>query len=307
LYLEPEFLKRLENKITVVAASDNHYAILLAALLKSIEQNHKTGELIDFYVIDDGVSQKNKDKIGRSLDPGIIRVTWCKSQNVVPTGVSLPVDHTAFPLTTYLRLFAPYIVPEDAQKVIYLDVDMIVCADISNLWHTDIGEYLFAAVQDLGKIVGCSWGGIPNYKELGMEADWKYFNAGLLVINPVRWRQLEITKKVLQAMYDNMKHVNYADQYGLNVALVNQWFQLDDKWNWFATEEQEDPYIIHFLDIKPTFKSYRSQPRFKDEFYKYLNQTEWRGFKPVSGYNRLVRKAYNKIKKRTMRLLGAKN
>jgi len=295
----------LEGSISIVAASDNHYAILLAALIKSVEVNHKTPEKINFYIIDDGISERNKAKIQSSINPAVTTLHWNPSKKVVPENVKLPVDHTAFPLTTYLRLFGPYVVPESVKKIIYLDVDMIVQDDISKLYNTDIGDHLFAAVQDVCKIVSCDWGGVPNWKELGMNAQSKYFNAGLLLVNTEKWRSQNITTKVLKAMFDNMKHVNFADQYGLNVALVDQWMELDPKWNWFANDPCEDPYLIHFLDIKPTFKNYRSQPVFKTEFYKYLNQTAWKGHKPVGGYNRLFRKAVNKIKKRISKIFSS--
>ncbi|WP_207424824.1 glycosyltransferase family 8 protein [Desertivirga brevis] len=294
----------MESSISIVAASDNHYALLLAALIKSVEVNHKTNEKLDFYIIDDGISKRNKTRIQSSINPDTTTLHWNPSKGVVPENVKIPVDHTAFPLTTYLRLFGPHIVPASVKKIIYLDVDMIVQDDISKLYNVDIGDALIAAVQDIGKTVSCDWGGVPNWKELGMDEQAKYFNAGLLVINTEAWRSKGTTTKVLQAMYDNMKHVNFADQYGLNVALYNEWVELDPKWNWFANDACENPYIVHFLDIKPIFKNYRSQESFKTEFYKYLNQTAWKGHKPVSGYKRLMRKAANKIKKRILKIFS---
>lgn len=43
------------NTISIVVASDNFFAIMIAALLKSIDLNHFTEEHIDFYIIDDGI------------------------------------------------------------------------------------------------------------------------------------------------------------------------------------------------------------------------------------------------------------
>ena len=124
----------MEGSISIVAASDNHYAILLAALIKSVEVNHKTSEKIDFYIIDDGISQRNKDKIQASINPAVVTLHWNPSKSVVPENVKISVDHTAFPLTTYLRLFGPYVVPAHVKKILYLDVDMIVQKDISELF-----------------------------------------------------------------------------------------------------------------------------------------------------------------------------
>ena len=157
-------------------------------------------------------------------------------------------------------------------------------------------------MQDLQEVVSCSWGGIPNYKELGIPADSKYFNSGLLLINAKRWRDDQITTKVIQCLIDNSKYVNWVDQYGLNAALANQWVELDRSWNWFASQGDktatgEAPRIVHFLDIKPIFKSYASNRTFQTEFYKYMRLTPWKDHTPVSDYRRLLRKTYNKVKK----------
>ncbi|HKG06152.1 MAG TPA: glycosyltransferase family 8 protein [Pedobacter sp.] len=283
----------MENSdhITIVVATDNFYAILLAALIKSIEVNHKSGEHIDLYIIDDGISTTNKGKIAASASPEVFTLHWFTTDQVVPPDFKAPKDRSAFPVTTYLRLFSPYIIPADAGKMIYLDVDMIVLNDISELWHTDLENRLFGAVIDLSETVGSSWGGIPNYKELGLDPAAKYFNAGMMLINPKKWREQDISAKVIKAIVDNIESVNFADQYGLNVVLVNQWKELDKRWNSFSVLHSEDPYLIHFLDIKPIFKSYNTNKVYYGEFYKYLKMTPYKDFKPWSDYKRLFRKA----------------
>jgi len=70
----------------------------------------------------------------------------------------------------------------------------------------------------------------------------------------------------MEALVKYKEHVRLADQYGLNVVMANKWKQLDTKWNWFAFQEDLQPKLIHFLDIKPIFSTYNSQPVYKDEF-----------------------------------------
>jgi len=296
-----------QDHISLVVASDNHYAILLAALIKSIEVNHKTHEKVDFYVLDDGISARNRRRLESTINPEVTSLFWLKTNSIIPPDITIPIDHTAFPFTTYYRLFAPHAISEDVKKVIYLDVDMIVLEDISKLWYTDIDDKLFAAVQDWQLTVSCSWGGIPNYKELAIPAETKYFNAGLMVMDTKKWRDEEVTSRVIKFMHNNINHINFADQYGLNAVLYNQWYQLDPKWNWFAIFENKEPYLIHYTDIKPTFKSYKSVPEFKDEFYKYLRLTPWKDHKPVGHYNRLFKKLCTKIKKKSLRIFAIKS
>lgn len=290
------------NNISIVVASDNHYAILIAALLKSIELNHKTEEHIDFHIIDDGISPKTKEKLSAIADPKMITLKWFKSKEIVPSNIVIPVDNSAFPLTVYMRVFSPYVVDPEVDRLIYLDVDTIVQDDISKLWNIDLGEYTVAAAQDVGKTVDCEWGGIKNYKELGLNADTKYFNSGVLVINPKKWRAEDLSNQVITALSTHKEYVQLADQYGLNVVLANKWLQLDPKWNWFAFKENENPYLVHFLDIKPIFTSYNSKEVYKDEFYRYLSMTPFKNFKPISGNQRYIRKVINKIKKAFMKI-----
>ncbi len=290
-------MEQHNKNISIVVASDNHYAILIAALLKSIEVNHKTSEHIDFHIIDDGISAETKKKLNTVADPERVTLKWFASKDVIPADSSIPVDSSSFPLTAYLRVFSPYIVNQDTEKLIYLDVDTIVQDDISKLWNTSIGDYTIGAIQDVGKTVDCEWGGVPNYKELGLAADTKYFNSGVLLINVKKWRAENISSQVISALTEHKKHVRLADQYGMNVIMANKWFQLDPKWNWFAFKEDEKPYLVHFLDIKPIFKSYNSQEIYKQEFFRYLSMTPWKNFKQISGSYRNFRKIYNKVKK----------
>ncbi|ODS77502.1 MAG: hypothetical protein ABS46_18090 [Cytophagaceae bacterium SCN 52-12] len=292
-----------KDNITLIVATDNFYAILLGALIKSIEENHRTTEKIDLYIIDDGISKANREKLSQCATPSVTTLHWFKSHEVLPAGIRIPVDRSAFPVTTYLRLFAPYLIPADVRRFIYLDVDMIVLEDISKLWHTDLQGRLFGAVQDLSKTVGSGWGGIPNYEKFGFHPDDLYFNAGLLVGDPVRWREEDVSNRVIKALFDNLSDVDMADQYGLNVVLNNQWLPLDERWNAFSVLDIKDPYLIHFLDIKPIFKTYRANTAYREEFYKYLRLTPWKDFKPIGDYHRLARKAYNKLKKNILGFL----
>ena len=295
-----------KDTISIVVASDNHYAILIVALLKSIDVNHTSGEHIIFYIIDDGIAASFRPELESIVDPERITIKWFKSKNVIPSTMYIPVDKSSFPLTTYLRLFSPYLVEEGTDRLLYLDVDIIVQDDISKLWNINLEGNVIGVVQDVGLTFDCEWGGVPNYAELGFPADTKYFNAGVMLMDLKIWREENITEKVIRALIDNRQHVRLVDQYGLNVVLANRWKQLDPHWNWFAYQEEDNASLIHFLDIKPIFKSYNSQPVYKEYFFKYLEMTPWKNFKPISGNSRRFRKIYNKLKKAVMRLLSNK-
>lgn len=287
-----------QENITIVIASDNHYAVLIAALIKSIEVHHKSDESISFIIIDDGISKKNKEKLQKSINPKITNLKWIESSTIIPPEIKIPTDNSTYPATVYYRLFAPYIVDTSCKKIIYMDVDMILYDDISTLYHINIGNDIVGAVQDYMGTVNSPIGGIPNYKELGIPPETKYFNSGLLLINPKLWKENDTTNKVINCMNDNAKYVVFPDQYGLNVVLYNRWHEIDLIWNcsdYF--EVPSNPSLVHFLNIKPIFKSCFSLPKHKNEFYRLLSLTAFKNFKPISDYNRLFKKGFTKIKK----------
>lgn len=285
-----------KEKISIVVASDNQYAVLTAALIKSIEVNHKSGELISFTIIDDGISKTNKEKLKNSINSDITSLHFIKSTSIIPPNVKIPIDQSTYPVTAYLRLFAPY-AASDCNKIIYMDVDMLMYDDISNLHNINIGNNIIGAVQDYQGIFSSPYA-IKNYKELGFSPEAKYFNSGLLVINPKKWIEEDIANKVIKCMVDNEGYYNYPDQYGFNVVLYNQWYEIDRLWNCSDYFEiPSNPSLVHFLNIKPIFKSCPSLKRHINEFYRLLSFTAFKDFKPKNDYHRLLKKGFTKFKK----------
>lgn len=286
-----------KEKIFVVVACDNQYAVLTAALFKSIEINHKTDELLFFTVINDGISKTNQEKLKQSINTSITHLNFVTPKDIIPLNVKIPLDQSTYPITAYLRLFAPFAVKQNCNKIIYMDVDMLMYDDISNLNNIDLGENIVGAVQDYQFVVSSPYA-IKNYKQLGIPAEAKYFNSGLLVINPQKWIEEDIANKVIKCMIDNKGFYDYPDQYGFNVVLYRRWHEINLRWNcsdYF--DEVPNPGLVHFLNIKPIFKSCPSIKKHKDEFYRVLGLTEFKDFKPKSDYHRLFKKGFTKAKK----------
>lgn len=287
-----------DKKITVIAVSDNHYLVLLAALVKSIETNLAAGVRMDLWIVEDGVTPANKKKLQASTDQKTTTLHWKSVQEVIPAGTKLPLDQSTWPLNIYMRLFIPFFIPQGVDRVLYLDVDMIALNDISTLWQTDMEDNVIAAVLDPNvRTFNNSWGGVFNYADLGLRGDTAYFNTGLLFIDLPKWRANNTTQKILDCIHQNKKFANFPDQYGLNIVLANQWKHLDGRWNHFATIDGEAPYIIHFVQRKPIYKTYSNNPAYRELFYKYLALTEWKDFQPIGESKRYVKKIRNILNK----------
>ena len=286
----------MSNKISVILACDNHYVTLLSALLKSVEMNHHTDELIDVYIVDDQISKTNKQKLTKSLTLDKMKLIWLKMDEIIPEGVTLPlVANSTYPLNIYIRILIPYFIPKEVSKIIYMDVDMIMLDDISNLWKIETEGKVVAAVNDtFGDQVKTIAEGIENYKELGLDPEEKFFNSGMLVINIDKWREQDITQKTFDAINNNKKYV-FGDQYGLNIALIGNWKEIDRMWNCFSICTDPHPKLIHYFHRKPIYKTYANN--YKDEFFYYLHRTEWKNFQPIGETTRYLKKINNILEK----------
>lgn len=287
-----------QEAITIVTVCDNQYCVMLAALLKSLEINSlNPSHLIDVYIIDDGISKTNLKKLKASIG-NRISLHFILIKDVVPDRTILPLDSSSFPLNVYVRILIPHFLPIHINKAIYLDVDMIVMTDIVNLWNLPMDNYIIAAVKDRSEVISSTWGGITNYKELGLDPDAAYFNSGLLMINLNLWRKTNLSADVLECISKNSAYAAFPDQYGLNVVFVNKWLQLDERWNAYAPGVIRSPFIIHFIGRKPIFKSYNYNLEYKHEFFNYLSFTTFKNFKPLAEHHRLFKKLANLLVKK---------
>ena len=289
--------------ITIVTVTDKHYLILLAALIKSIEENHNSHETIDIHVVANGVPHNDRSKLNDSICKSSIRIIWHEMNNVLPKSIKVPNDKSSYPSNIYLRLFFPWFISREVTKVLYLDCDMIVLEDISKLFQTDLKGFPLGAVMDPKiRTFNNNWGGITNYEKLGLRGESLYFNSGLLLIDCIQWRELDLTQKVIDCATSNRSYLNYPDQYGLNVILADNWMQLDSRWNAFSVINNTlQPFLIHFTERKPIYRSYCDNQTYQQEFLYYLKKTRWANFKPISEFKRLAKKALNILSKYRIR------
>ena len=95
---------------------------------------------------------------------------------------------------TLLRLFAD-LVPEIPDKLLYLDIDIMVGRDIAQLFNINIEEYEYAAVKEK---YGC-WLIRPDY-----------INAGMLLLNMKKIKETGLLKKAREKI--KTKKMLFADQ-----------------------------------------------------------------------------------------------
>lgn len=253
------------NKKVFVLAGDYGYIRQIETTLKSICYHNSD---VKVYIFNQDIPQewfvsvrekmayRNSEIVDIKLFGGNMR-NW----SLPPVG-----QHINF--MTFARYFIPSFVSEDI--VLYLDCDLVVTRDLTDLFSIDLTNKPLAAA----KII------------YGLE---DRFNAGVLLINNAYWKDKGIQQELINITEREHEHLLEADQTVLNLVMGENYVLLDDTYNFqIGYDQLADsrgqyfifelpltplPAIIHYLSADKPWNTY-SVGRLREVWWKY-NQLEW--------------------------------
>jgi lipopolysaccharide biosynthesis glycosyltransferase len=302
-----------KEPIVVACTADAAYVMPLAVMLTSLVEHLSPDRALSVYVLDSGIPAADRARLSASLERPGIAINWIAAATALP---DLPV-WGRLSRTVYQRLAVPDLLPETVTKAIWLDCDVVVRQDVARLWDTDLGDKYVFAVQDMIVPYVSSFMGISRHAELGLPATAKYFNAGVMLVNLALWRADGVTDRVIAYLDRYRDDVVFLEQEGLNAVLAGRWGELDPRWNQNASVSGQrfyrprhldaatyervvrDPWIIHFSGrIKPWTTRRPSASR--AVYYRYLDQSPWRGWRPRRGVAEFLLGAYESSRLRNV-------
>ena len=245
----------MSNQIHIVCATDENYAPFASIMMKSVLEH--TSSFVNFYVLDGGIQKKTKSLITKDLKKYPNKCI----QYIDMTKYNLDrfpnVKH--YSLNTFSRYFIPEFLP-NIQRILYLDVDIIVTKDISELYNQDIDSFPIGAIlEDFyeGNYTTLKQKIWPDYQ--GKD---QYFNAGVLLLDIPKLIQMEFTKKAVNLTIQLFDKLSCPDQDVLNILFENNFQKLDYRFNFmpdhihYLREKHPDmpeinPTVIHYSWIKP--------------------------------------------------------
>jgi lipopolysaccharide biosynthesis glycosyltransferase len=179
-------------------------------------------------------------------------------------------QHLHLSRAAYYRILLADIIKEES-KVIYLDCDLVVEADLQELWDTDVSNCGCAGVDE---------GNPAQTSRLGLDPDF-YINSGVLVLNLDYWRSHNIITKNMEWLEANPHNNILLDQDAINSVLKFQKTRIGLKWNLnpvpledIGVLKEYPEHILHFGGpIKPWHKCYDFD--LQAIYRKYLNYTPW--------------------------------
>jgi lipopolysaccharide biosynthesis glycosyltransferase len=277
-----------DEPVVVACAANRSYALPLAVMLRSAALNLRNGRRLHAFVVDDGIPPEDKQRVSDSV-PANASVSWI--QPVRENFDRLPL-WGRMPITTYDKLMVADFLPADVHRAIWLDCDMLVLADIGELWERPFDVASILAVQDTLVPVVSSRFGVGGFAEIGIDPNAPYFNAGMMVIDVDAWRRDDVSANGLEYLRRFRDTVFFWDQEALNAALAGRWSIIEPRWNWSATLDRlsrpsqrktaksGEARIVHFNgSLKPWLID--DIDGLGGPYFEYLDGTAWAGWRPA--------------------------
>lgn len=278
--------------MNILYTCDNNYIWIMGISIISLFENNRHIKDLTVYLLGDNISDENKDilkSIGDKYNRIIVVI------DVPELDVPDILVSARWPLSAFIRLFSGQLLSPDLERIIYLDCDTIVRGNIDPLASTNIEDKIFYGIKDC---IG------STYKHnIGLREDSAYINAGVLLINLKKLREINIRNMIDAYMIEYLNLINYADQDILNGVFWNEIGVLDPQYNVmtidvvhsyreiqllrkptnFYTELElkaavADPIIIHYTAnmrvVRPWFSN--TNHPLADEFKKYMEKSPWK-------------------------------
>lgn len=271
------------------------FASVAATSIVSLLENNKVANEINFYIIDDGITRENKEKLTAMI------VSYGRSVHYITAPG--PSELFDFPFKSryqmghsYVRMAIDTLLPETVDRVIALDSDTLIVGDISELWNLDMGENILAGVADCMNL--------SAYRhQFGLLGEEFYCNAGVFLIDLKKWREQKIKERIKDVIKKKNGNVFFFEQTLMNYSCKGKIYKLHPKFNCYTlffafdyknlirwrkpsifytekevTEAKEKPAIIHFtrnfyMLSRPWIKG--CDHPISTQYQKYKGLTVW--------------------------------
>jgi lipopolysaccharide biosynthesis glycosyltransferase len=240
----------------VLASNRNYFCGLLVTLLSLLASND--GNTFSIHIIDGGLSDWQKRILSkRTLERNSgNEIHFHKLDSSVFKGFRTDYGNSYM---AYARiLMASFI---NADRVLYLDTDLLVATNVRILWETDLQGCVLAAAKDRE---------IKRVKddypfEGGGEAE--YFNSGVMLISLILWKRMNAQEKLLEMLTASPERFRWWDQTAMNVLFQGKVRYVDGSWNRFADSvelgKKNEGAIFHYVGKSKPWNKYLDSDGFK--------------------------------------------
>jgi lipopolysaccharide biosynthesis glycosyltransferase len=257
--------------IPIFFAVDDNYAPYLAVSMRSLIDNASPDYQYNIYILIDKLNEFNTTVLCNMATDNVSVETINVTKKLDALGDLLHL-RDYYTKTTYYRFFIPALFPQ-YERGLYLDCDIVVKGDISQLYNVSLGNNILAAAPEEVMLMVDVFG---TYVEAVLEVPRnEYFSAGILVMNLEKMRHVALEEQFVDILGRRTFRVTQDQDY-LNVLCRGDFLMLDSGWNKTACYNAPVDTPVNIIHYKINWKPWHYRGvRFEDDFWYYAEMTPY--------------------------------
>ena len=242
----------MKTVVLAFASNERYFPGLFCAVASALRYM-AMGRAVDLRVLDGGISQTSKSILSRLVERfgKSVRLEFVPVSDSIFRGATLGPGRSHL---AYCRILLPRVL--DVPRSIYLDCDVLVFRDLSELFDLELSSgKILAAVRDSETL---SLGDDSQIVTDAMKlpAQGAYFNSGVMLMNLDELRRENFIERSLEFLNARSGHYRFWDQSAINFLLHRQIHVLPDDWNrpaWKFDEQLENKLdcVLHYTSSAP--------------------------------------------------------
>lgn len=265
-------MKENLNTIPIFFTVDDKYVPFLAVALQSLIENSSERNYYLIKILYTSITEENQEKI-KKYEKENVNIEFVDLNYYINKIKNKLYTRDYYSVTTYFRLFIPNLYPQ-YNKALYLDCDIVLLADVAELYNIDMGDNLVAAAPDdvIQKIEV-----FQEYAEkvVGVADYRNYFNAGVLLMNLDELRKFDFQEKFLYSL-EKIKFAVAQDQDYLNRLCKGRVKIISNVWDKMPISNDTDANDLKLIHYNLAFKPWHFEDiLYKEYFWEYAKKTEF--------------------------------
>ncbi len=222
--------------MNILITINKKYVKQVNILLNSIQYSNAK-ENFNIYVLHRDLEESDLKIINNNLDLKRFQIHLIKiAEKEIQ---KFPVHEKRYPVEVYFRIFANKYLPQDLERILYLDADTIVINSLKELYETDFEDNDYVAATHVKKVLHKL-----NEIRLNIKEDEPYINTGVLLMNLKELRKVNIEKEVKAFIEKNEKKLLLPDQ-DILVSIFGDKIKLVDSLKYNLGERTLNTYNIN--------------------------------------------------------------
>lgn len=255
-------MKATQDTIHIAVISDEGYAYPTTVMLASAKYNKKKDSLYCVHCISNGMSLFSQNQIKALAAEDFNVVLYEIDDKDKYNAIDINLDGT-WTKSAIIKTDLPVIL-NNRDKVLFLDGDILVTKDLSDLWNIDIRDYLLAAAPSTDQ---------KRAKIFDVET---YFNAGVMLMNLEKWREDDIVTKVWEHFHDNPLQYALIEQDVFNKVCKGNVKYLPYIWNCYPVKCRLDITLEDVNKLYRTSFASWEEMEAKAAVFHYVYYKPWR-------------------------------